>query len=122
MPSIAATWCSSRTRPVVRTLDSAVLPAIRPDGVNPLPWAVLAETVVDRPFRPRVHKHLSQLDGKKVSLTGFMQPVTMDVAVSGFMLIEYPIGCWFCETPEPAGILYVEIADGKAVPVKRGPR
>jgi hypothetical protein len=107
-------------RPIVRTLDAAVLPAIRPDGVNTLPWAVLAETVVGDPFRPRFHKHLKELDGKKVSLTGFMQPLTTDVAVSGFLLIEYPTGCWFCETPEPAGLLYVEIAGGKAVPVRRG--
>jgi len=108
------------SRPFTRSLDTAALPAIRPNGVNALPWAVLAETVVDPPFRPRFHKHLSQLNGKKVSLTGFMQPISMDVTVSGFMLIEYPIGCWFCETPEPAGIFYVEVAGGKAVPVKRG--
>jgi hypothetical protein len=107
-------------RPVSRTLDAANLPAIRPDGVNALPWTVLAETVVDKPFRPRFHKHLALLDGKKVSLTGFMQPINMDLTVSGFMMIEYPIGCWFCETPEPAGIVYVEIAEGKSVPVKRG--
>jgi tetratricopeptide (TPR) repeat protein len=107
-------------RPITRALDTAALPAIRPDGVNPLPWAVLAETAVDKPFRPRFHKHVSQLDGKKVSLTGFMQPVSMDVEASGFMLIEYPVGCWFCETPEPAGIVYVEVAGGKAVPVRRG--
>jgi hypothetical protein len=107
-------------RAIIRTLDMAALPAIRPEGVNPLPWAVLAETAVDQPFRPRFHKHLGQLDGKKVALTGFMQPVTMDVAVSGFMLIEYPVGCWFCENPEPAGIVYVEVAGGKAVPVRRG--
>jgi hypothetical protein len=108
------------TRPIGRTLDANALPAIRPDGVNPLPWAVLSETVVDKPFKPRFHKHLQQLEGKKVSLTGFMQPVTMDIEVSGFMLIEYPIGCWFCETPEPAGLLYIEIAGGKTVQVKRG--
>jgi hypothetical protein len=108
------------TRPVGRTLDATALPAIRPDGINPLPWAVLSETIVDKPFKPRFHKHLEQLDGKKVSLTGFMQPVTMDIEVSGFLLIEYPIGCWFCETPEPAGLLYIEIAGGKTVPVKRG--
>jgi hypothetical protein len=107
-------------RAVGRTLDAGKLPEVRPDGVNPLPWAVLAETVVDKPFRPRVHPHLAKLDGKTVSLTGFMQPVSMDPTVTGFMLIEYPIGCWFCETPEPAGIVYVEIAGGKAVPVKRG--
>jgi len=108
------------TRPVSRTLDAATLPAIRPDGINAVPWTVLAETVIDKPFRPRFHKYLAQLDGKKVSLTGFMQPINMEVTVSGFMMIEYPIGCWFCETPEPAGIVYVDIAGGKAVPVKRG--
>jgi len=107
-------------RPVSRTLDAASLPAIRPDGVNALPWTVLAETVVEKPFRPRFHKHVTQLDGRKVSLTGFMQPINMDVTVSGFMMVEYPIGCWFCETPEPAGIIYVEITEGKSVPVKRG--
>ena len=108
------------TRPIGRTLDAATLPEIRPEGVNPLPWAVVAETVVDKPFRPRFHKHLEKLNGKKVSLTGFMQPVTMDIEVSGFLLVEYPVGCWFCETPEPAGMIYIEIAGGKTVQVKRG--
>jgi hypothetical protein len=88
--------------------------------VNALPWAVLAETAVDKPFRPRFHKHLQQLDGKTVSLTGFMQPVSMGPTVTGFMLIEYPVGCWFCESPEPAGIVYVATAGGKPVPLKRG--
>ncbi len=106
-------------RPLIRTLDAAVLPAIRPDGVNPLPWAVLAETAIEKPFRPKFHAHLKKLDGKRVSLTGFMQPVTADLEVGGFMLIEYPVGCWFCETPEPAGMLYIEVA-GRSVPVKRG--
>ncbi|HJZ92688.1 MAG TPA: tetratricopeptide repeat protein [Gemmataceae bacterium] len=108
------------TRPITRQFDPASLPEIRPDGVNFLPWPVLAETVIDKPFRPRFLKHLEKLDGKQVALTGFMQPVTTDVEASGFMLIEYPIGCWFCETPEPAGIIYVEVAGGKSVPVKRG--
>ena len=107
-------------RAIGRTLEVNALPAIRPDGVNSLPWAVLAETSVGKPFRPKFHKHLQQLDGKTVSLTGFMQPVSMDPTVTGFMLIEYPVGCWFCETPEPAGIVYVETAGGKPVPLKRG--
>jgi hypothetical protein len=107
-------------RAVGRTLDATALPAVRADGVNALPWAVLSETVVDKPFRPRFHQHLAKLDGKAVSMTGFMQPVSMAPTVTGFMFIEYPIGCWFCETPEPAGIIYVEIAGGKAVPLKRG--
>lgn len=108
------------TRPIARTIDAATLPAIRPDGVNLLPWAVISETIVDKPFRPKFHKHLELLNGKKVALTGYMQPVTMDIEVSGFMLVEYPIGCWFCETPEPAGLIYIEIAGAKTTTVKRG--
>jgi hypothetical protein len=107
-------------RPLVRTLDAARLPEIRPDGVNPLPWGVLAETTVAPVFKPKFHEHLKKLDGKRVSLTGYMQPVSSDFEVGGFMLIEFPVGCWFCETPEPAGIVYVEVGGGKSVPVKRG--
>src|SRR5438105_1671782 len=39
-------------RPVTRIIDAAALPAIRPDGINPLPWAVVSETIVGKPFRP----------------------------------------------------------------------
>jgi cytochrome c-type biogenesis protein CcmH/NrfG len=102
-------------RPFIKKAE--VLPEIRAEGVNQLPWSVLSETVIDKPFQPRFHKHLEQLDGKTVSLTGYMQPISMDIEVTGFMLIEYPIGCWFCETPEPAGILFVEL--DKSVGVKR---
>jgi hypothetical protein len=40
--------------------------------------------------------------------------------LSGFMLVEYPIGCWFCETPDPAGIVFVTLPNGKTTPLKRG--
>lgn len=105
-------------RPIRRTLDTRALPEIRPDGTNAIPWMVVAETAIDKPFRPKFHEHLRKLDGKKVSITGFMQPVTMDYEVTGFMLLEHPVGCWFCEVPEPTAIIYVELA-GKAVPVQR---
>lgn len=108
------------TRPLVRAIDQTTFPAIRPDGVNPLPWLAINETVIDKPFQPRFLKYLEQLDGKKVSMSGYMQPLTMDIEVAGFLLVEHPVGCWFCETPEPTAMLYIEVAGSKAVPVKRG--
>jgi hypothetical protein len=108
------------TRPLVRIIDLNSLPAIRPDGVNALPWLVLNETTIEKPYRPKFLKHLEQLDGKTISMTGFMQPLSMDLEVAGFMLLEHPVGCWFCETPEPAGIIFIDIKEGKTVPVKRG--
>jgi hypothetical protein len=106
-------------RPLFREFDLTTLPEIRADGFNLLPWPVLNETTIEKPFKPRFLKHLQQLDGKKVAITGYMQPVSMDFEVSGFMMVEYPVGCWFCETPEPAGIVFADLGEGKSTTIKR---
>lgn len=98
-------------RPCQREFDGTALPEIRADGVNLLPWPVLNETTIEKPFKPQFLKYLKALDGKQVYLTGYMQPVSMDIDVTGFMLVEYPVGCWFCETPEPPGIVFVDMGD-----------
>jgi hypothetical protein len=40
--------------------------------------------------------------------------------VTGFLLLEYPVGCWFCESPEATGLVSVELARGKSVDFKKG--
>ncbi|MEZ6140224.1 MAG: DUF3299 domain-containing protein [Zavarzinella sp.] len=104
-------------RPTVRKLDSQLLPEIRPNEVNELPWMVVNETIIKPPFEPNFHSHLQQLDQKKVALTGYMRPLTNDLEVGGFMLLEFPVGCWFCETPEPTAIIYVELPLDKSVTI-----
>jgi hypothetical protein len=101
-------------RPLARRNDLARLPAIRADGVNTLPWGVLTATTLDRNSRPTFHQHLRALDGKKVALTGFLQPIGDDPDTGAFLLIEYPVGCWFCEVPEPTGVVLVELPAGKS--------
>jgi hypothetical protein len=107
-------------RPLLTRLDAEKLPPISATGANTLPWAVLAETTLDRQFRPTFAKYLKELDGKRVTLSGFMQPLGEDAEGSSFMLIEYPVGCWYCEMPEMTGIILVELADGKNVTYTRG--
>ncbi len=108
-------------RPLVKKLDSSILPAIRPDGVNTLSWLVLEETSIARPFKPRFAKYLEDLEGKRIAMTGFMQPLGGEVSeTSAFLLIEFPIGCWFCEAPETAGIVFVALPDGKSVSIRKG--
>jgi hypothetical protein len=100
-------------RPLARRFDSTRLPPIRPDGVNALPWAVLTATSMDRQSRPTFHKYLRDLDGKRVALTGYLQPLGDELDAGAFLLIEYPVGCWFCEVPEPTGVVLVELPAGK---------
>jgi tetratricopeptide (TPR) repeat protein len=109
------------SRPLVRKTDPAELPPIDSKGVNVLPWTVLTETVVDRKFHPSFPKYLQELDGRQIELTGFMQPLSDDQPEqTSFLLIEYPVGCWYCEMPEPTGIVLVELAPGKTRETTRG--
>jgi tetratricopeptide (TPR) repeat protein len=107
-------------RPLLSRLARTALPPIDPKGVNPLPWSVLAETSLDRQYKPTFAKHLQALNGKQVELTGYMQPLGDDLEAASFMLIEYPVGCWYCEMPEITGILLVDLPEGKTADVTRG--
>jgi tetratricopeptide (TPR) repeat protein len=107
-------------RPLVPRLELASLPPVRPDGTNPLPWAVTAQTTIDRRAKPTFHKRMADLEGKKVRLTGFLAPVGDEAESGAFLLVEYPVGCWFCEAPDTTGIFLVELPAGKAATLKRG--
>jgi tetratricopeptide (TPR) repeat protein len=107
-------------RPLPTTVDETALPPINPNGVTPLPWAVLAETSLDRKFRPTFAKYLQELDGKQVALTGYMQPLGEDLELGSFMLIEFPVGCWYCEMPEITAIVLVELPRGQTRTYTRG--
>lgn len=106
-------------RPLLSKLEQTTLAAIRADGVNTLPWFVLADTTLDAKFRPTFPKYLRDLDGKQVTLSGYMQAVGDDLEPTTFMLIEYPVGCWYCEMPEINSIIFVELPAGKTTNLTR---
>jgi hypothetical protein len=108
------------SRPLPLKLDRATLPPVDPKGVNALPWAVVAETSVDRNYRPTYPRYLKELAGKQVQLVGYMQPLGEGVDVASFLLIENPVGCWYCEMPELTGMVLVELPPGKSRSVTRG--
>lgn len=109
------------TRPLVDRALLTSLPAIKLDGINTLPWAVITQTTVDRQYRPTFPKYLRELEKRQVSLTGYLQPLGMDQELSAFLLIEYPVGCWYCEVPDVVAIVYVELAAGKTIEFTREP-
>ncbi|HEV3263065.1 MAG TPA: tetratricopeptide repeat protein [Gemmataceae bacterium] len=106
-------------RPLVSRLDQAALPPVRDTGVNALPWAVLTETSLDRKYRPTFSKYLRELDGKRITLDGYVQPLGGGEEMASFLLIEYPVGCWYCEMPDLTGIVRVDLAGGKTLAFTR---
>lgn len=106
-------------RPLARRFDVSVLPAITGDRPNPVPWALLADTELGGKG-PAFPAHLLALDGKPVVLTGFVQPPGDAEQFESFMLLEYPVGCWFCETPDPARVVAVELPAGVRIGRRSG--
>jgi len=94
-----------------RILNVAKLPKINPQGVNRLPWAALSETTISNRFEVSYLKYVDQLDGKRISLTGFMVLNGQD-SQAEFLLVENAIGCWFCEQPSPTQLLVVRMKEG----------
>jgi hypothetical protein len=115
----AGAFKAKSRRPLLGRIDLAELPPIDARGINALPWALLGETVVDKDFKPAFPKYLKELDGKQVSLSGFMQPLREEAEMTAFMFIEYPVGCWYCEVPEITGIVLVELAPGESISYTR---
>jgi hypothetical protein len=113
-------WKFRSPRPLLRRFDTAKLPPVRPTGVNDLPWPLVALTTLDRRGRPTFADRLRQLDGRRVRLSGFLQPLSDDPASEAFLLVEYPVGCWFCETPDATGIVRVELPSGKPAELRKG--
>ena len=101
-------------RALKRSLDPARLPKVKPDGVNGLVWAALTETEYGPRGKPTFLKYLDDLDGQRVSVTGYMAPGAGGRGddLANFILTENPVGCWFCETPGPTQVLVVELAAG----------
>ncbi|MBI1918247.1 MAG: DUF3299 domain-containing protein, partial [Planctomycetes bacterium] len=100
-------------RPLVDRLAGVALPPVRADGLNVLPWNVLATTTLDRQFRPTFPKYLRELEGKQVTLSGFMQPLGEGLDMGTFLLIEYPVGCWYCEAPDIVAMVLIEMPRGR---------
>ena len=108
------------SRALVRRFDPASLPEPRDGRSTDLPWPALTTMQLDGKFPVHFPKYLARLDGKPVALTGFMQPIGNAQEASSFLLLEFPVGCWFCETPPPSGMMLVELAGGKAISLRRG--
>jgi hypothetical protein len=110
-------FASARVFP--KRFDLSRLPKIDPNRPNPLPWAVLDETEIGKKFVVKYLPYVNDLDGLPVSVSGFMQPAKAD-EVTEFLLTEFPVGCWFCESPGPLQIVQVDAADGKPIAFTRG--
>jgi hypothetical protein len=103
------------TRPLVQAFNEELLPPPRKNGPTPLPWPLLQAAVIHPHTGIEFPKYLLRLEGQLVDVQGFLHPLAQHPHAQEFLLVPYPIGCWFCETPEPTSMIYVKLAAGRQV-------
>jgi tetratricopeptide (TPR) repeat protein len=113
----AALFVAKSSHGLVRR--AAPLPPVDPKGLNPLSWEVVGETTIDRKAVPTFARRLRDLDGLRVEMRGYMQPLGEGGEGVAFLLIEYPVGCWYCEMPGLAHTVLVELPDDETVRFRR---
>lgn len=89
-------------------------------------WNTLAMVTYEKEFdedfgmdidKPVVSPLISSLDGKEVTLQGFIIPLTGKVEQSHFMLSKFPQSmCFFCGKAGPESAAQVFTKDGKKIP------
>ncbi len=62
---------------------------------------------VQHPFFP---EELKKLDGKKVSISGFITPYADPDNMTKMLLTKSPVGCFFCNPPEENGVVFIRLA------------
>ena len=60
--------------------------------------------------RPVFPDELRKLDGKRVSISGFVIPYADPDKMSKMMLTKAPVGCFFCNPPKENGVVFVRLA------------
>ncbi len=92
------------------------------EGQSLLKWDQMRQTKrANSSSAPIFADDLSALDGKEVTLLGFMAPIDQFQDVSYFMLLPVPIECFFCSAPPMREIMYVELVQGKRADIVNEP-
>jgi tetratricopeptide (TPR) repeat protein len=117
-PGHAGSLAFRSRKPLISGLVETALPPISDAGVNPVPWEVFTSTAYEGKFPPKYSSYMKDLGGKRISLTGFLQPLNDEG--TAFLLIEFPVGCWYCEMPEFTGIILLDPPAGDTIRFERG--
>jgi len=112
---------SEAKAPSSLALSQTAAPADAPSATPPtspptpadqpaLSWDFLRDSEGEYGEERSFPEELTALDGKVVSLVGFMAPLDDYADVNTFILLPFPTCCYYCAAPEPNEVLYIELA------------
>ena len=90
-------------------------------GLEMLKWPLLQKTRGGLRSGPTFHKDLKAKDGGHVDMIGFMVPLDKFRGMSEFILLPFPIECYFCEAPPLNDIVLVQMKEGELADLVKEP-
>jgi hypothetical protein len=100
-----------------RAVDSTIPLGVDSQRRFLLDWDVLAATSAGGKFPPKYPANLEPADGQEVVLNGYMCPLDEAGEMNTFLLLEIPVGCFYCLAPAPTSLVLVELAGGRREPL-----
>lgn len=99
-------------------IDAATSATLARASVNgksmvPLDFALLKTTQVGRKPPPIYLPKLSAVQGRDVAIAGYMAPYDDLKNLHQFMLMNVPVGCYFCAPPSPLEVVFVRQREKK---------
>jgi hypothetical protein len=76
-------------------------------------WAELTKAAWEYGRKPGLPQDVAQLEGKQVTVRGFMLPLHSATHASQWFVSEKPRGCYFCSPPGPSEVMLVNMGEGK---------
>lgn len=109
----------ARAAPPTTTTPPATTGTTASEAV--LRWEDLRRGTWERGSQPQIPGEVRRLEGRRVSLTGFVLPLHSATAASELFLAGNPGGCYFCSPPGIADVVMVKTAGGTPVALQPYP-
>lgn len=97
-----------------RKMRAALEEQHRAEGVEVIDWEMLHKTKGTLHSGPQFEPAMKEKEGRAFNMVGFMAPIDEFRNVKEFMLLPFPIECYFCESPPPRDIVHVKLEDPTA--------
>ncbi len=114
-------WRRSGLREQMEAWRNTVEASREESGLELLKWNTLQKTRGGLRSGPTFHEDLKNVNGDRVDIIGFMVPLEKFRGMTEFMLLPFPIECYFCEAPPMKDVVLVQMKDGETTDLVKEP-
>ena len=91
-------------------------PALPPGAARPLSFKLILRTICEDDGTAVFPPELLELEGRRISLSGFMAPYDDPHEMNKILLTKSSASCYFCNPPEENGVVFIRLSPREKPP------